>query len=420
MAKSDVIQRLLDEVEKLYGHPRNQEKLKKWKPQPKRSRDNKYRGVPATMDAANGEVPIVVNMEFSLRSAIHEFSVKEYLQRPEVYLENHLKHVVYCFKEIEDDVPVLLHIPTALVAALEFSLWGSELTYLDDDDPEFSHTPLVKDLARVDDLTMPHFNQGGMMALLRPLYEYVCEQVRGREFTVAFAEWVRTPFGLASHLYGEQEFLNAMTFDPDGAHRLMNHITQARIGWTRQRAEYLGEDEYVTGALFSDSVNGTSLTAEGHSEFVRPYEMEISKLHGGINYWHSCGDTTNLIESISALPLDMFHVGPWTDVRKAAEQFGRRGVALEICRNKYKWYGPHPIPAGEDVMRASSQEIESMIRRTVSQAVEGGASAFSLVAGPLGIRRDAEQDAKKIVKQVKLWINTARTVLANLSEHSVI
>jgi hypothetical protein len=55
-----------------------------------------------------------------------------------------------------------------------------------------------------------------------------------------------------------------------------------------------------------------------------------------------------------------------------------------------------------------------MVRRTVRQAVEGGATAFSLVAGPLGIRADAEHDVKKIVKQVKQWVHTTRTVLANL------
>ena len=422
MSKSDTpsassghrIQRLLDQVEELYVHPRNEENLKKWVPQPPRSRDNKWRGVPAPVDIASGQIPIVVNMELSLKSAIHGFSVKEYLHNPEVWLENHLRHVIYRFTEIQDDVPVLLHIPTALVAGLEFSLWGSEVTYRDDDDPARSLTPLLKDLADIDALPTPDFNQGGMMALARPLYEYVCEQVRGREFTVSFAEWVRGPFGLAMSLYGGQEFLNAMTFDPEGAHRLLSHITQARIKCTRQRAEYLGEEEYVTAALFADSVNGTNLTRQGYLEFVQPYEMEIAELHGGINYWHSCGDTTELLEQLNGLPLEMFHVGPWTDVQKAAEQFGPKGVALEICRSKYKWYGPHPIPTGEDVLRASPEEIESMVRRTVRQAVEGGATAFSLIAGPLGIRADAEQDATKIVKQVKQWVHTTRSVLANL------
>jgi hypothetical protein len=43
MSGSDTIQRLLDQVEELYVHPRNQENLKKWVPQPKRALDNKWR-----------------------------------------------------------------------------------------------------------------------------------------------------------------------------------------------------------------------------------------------------------------------------------------------------------------------------------------------------------------------------------------
>lgn len=415
MSKADSTQRLLDQVEELYLHPRNQENLKKWVRQPKSSRHNKWHGRPAPVDVATGQIPIVVNMELSLQAAIHGFSVNEFLHEPEIWLENHLRDVIYRFTEIQDDVAVFLTIPVALVAALEFSLWGSDVTYKDDDDPVVSRTPLLKDLSDIDALPTPDFYQGGMMALARQLYEYVCEQVQGREFMVSFMEWVRGPLDLALALYGEPEFLNAITFDPEGAHRLMGYITQARIKVTRQRAEYLGEDELPKTSLFEDSLSGCLLTPQGYLEFVQPYHMAIADLHGGINYMHGCGDTTRLVEQLSDLPLDLFHVGPWTDLRIAAEQFGPKGVALEICRNKYKWYGPHPIPPAEDNLRASPEEIEDMIRRTVHQAVDGGATAFSLVAGPLGIRPNAEQDARRIVKQIKLWVQTTRTVLADLS-----
>jgi len=82
MSGTDTIQRLLDQVEELYVHPRNQENLKKWVPQPKRALDNKWRGVPGPVDVANGQIPIVVNMEPSLRSAIFGYSVKEYFHNP--------------------------------------------------------------------------------------------------------------------------------------------------------------------------------------------------------------------------------------------------------------------------------------------------------------------------------------------------
>lgn len=206
--------------------------------------------------------------------------------------------------------------------------------------------------------------------------------------------------------------MTALTSDPEGAHRLVKYITECRLKWTRQRAEYLGEEEYETAALYSDSVRRDAISPQQYLEFVQPHEMAIAELHGGINYWHSCGDTTTLLEELSALPLELFHVGPWTDVRKAAEVFGPRGVGLEICLQKYKHYGPGPWPAIDDVFRATPEDMERKIRETVRRAVEGGATAFSIEAGPLHRTRGAEQD----VKTIKRWVQTARTVLADLGE----
>jgi uroporphyrinogen-III decarboxylase len=415
MSGSDTIQRLLDQVEELYVHPRNQENLKKWVPQPKRALDNKWRGVPVPVDVANGQIPVVVNMEPSLRSAIFGYSVKGYFHNPEVYLENYLKHEIYHFTEIQDDVPILLHIPVYRSAYFEATLCGAEIVYLDDHDAVLPDTPHLKDLSDVGALPLVDFSQGEAMSYAKQLYEYVCEQVRGREFTVSFMEWLRNPFGVATWLYGEEKLLTAMTSDPEGVHRLMNYTTESRKKWTRQRAEYLDEEDYVTAGMYSDSVRGTSISSQQYLEFVRPYEMEIAELHGGIYYWHCCGDTTKLLEQLGGLPLELFHVGPWTDVRKAAEVFGPQGVALETCVQKHGHYCPSPWPAAADVFRATPKDIESKVRQIVRQAAAGGATAFFIEAGPLHRTHGAEQD----VKTIKQWVHTTRTVLANLDELSV-
>ena len=412
MARPGTIQRLLDQVEELCVHPRNQENLYKWVPHPGHGRDNKWRGVPVPAEAAAEQVPIVVNLELTLKSDIFGFSVREYLHNPEAYLENYLKHVIYRFTEIQDDVPVLDTISLFRSAYFEATLFGHKLIYTDDDEADLPQTPLINDLSEVHALPRPDFNQGEVMSYAKQLYEYVCEQVQGREFTVLFIEWVRNPFGVATWLYGEPELVTAMTSDPEGVHRFVKYVTDCRLEWTRQRAEYLGEEEYDTAALYSDSVRRDTMSPQQYLEFVQPYEMAIAEAHGGINYWHSCGDTTTLLEGLSALPLELFQVGPWTDVRKAAEVFGPRGVALEICLQKYKHYGPGPWPAIDDVFRATPEEYERKIRETVRRAVEGGATAFSIGAGPLHRTRGAEQD----VKTIKRWVQTARTVLSNADE----
>jgi hypothetical protein len=353
-------------------------------------------------------------MELSLKSEILGFNVKEYFHEPKVYLENYLKHTIYRFTEIQDDVPILLQLPTYRSSVFEATLFGRQVVYLNDHDAVLSDTPLIEDLSEVDALPMPDFNHGEPMSFAKQLYEYVCEQTRGREFTVLFMEWLRNPAGVAGWLYGEQEFLGAMTSDPEGAHRLMNYVTACRAKWARQRAEYLGKD-LKTAPLYSDSVRADSMSPQQYLELVQPYEMAIAALHGGISYWHSCGDTTPLLGQLAALPLELFHTGPWTSVREAAEVFGPRGVALEICIQKHGRYGPGPWPAIDDLFRATPQEMESKMRRIIGQAISGGATAFSIVAGPLHRTHGAECD----VRTIKQWVHIARTMLSNLDESSM-
>lgn len=414
MPKSETIQRLLDQIEELHVHPRNQDNLKKWVLHPGHAHDNKWRGVPAPADLARGQIPLVVNMELSLKSDLFGFSVKEYFHDPEIYLEKYLEHVIYRFTEIQDDVPIILELPVYRSSYFEASLFGRELVYPDDHDTVLSDTPLLKDLADIDALPAVDFNHGEPMSHAKQLYEYVCEQTRGREFTVVFMDWLRNPFGVATWLYGEQEFLEATKTDPEGAQRLTAYVAECRNRWMRQRAEYVGQD-LVTAPLYSDSVRGDTLSRQQYLEFVQPYEMAIAELHGGINYWHSCGDTTPLLEQLGALPLEMFHVGPWTSVQKAAEVFGPKGVALEICIQKHGQYGPGPWPAGDDLFRSSPEEMENKIRQVVGQVVRGGATAFSIVAGPLHRTRGAGRD----VKTIKTWLHTARSVLSHLDELSM-
>jgi hypothetical protein len=414
MPTAGTIQRLLDQVERLFSHPRNQENLKKWVPKPGRAHDNKWRGVPAPTDVARGQIPLVVNMELSLKSDLFGFSVKEYFHDPEVYLEKYLEHVIYRFTEIQDDVPILLEIPVYRSSYFEATLFGRDIVYLDDHDAVLSDTPLLKDLADVDALPAPDFYHGEPMAYARQLYEYVCEQTRGREFTVVFMEWLRNPVGVATWLYGEQEFWAAKKTHPEGAQRLTSYVAESRNNWMRQRAEYVDQD-LGAASLYSDSVRGDTLSPRQYLEFVQPYEMAIADLHGGIHYWHSCGDTTLLLEPLGALALELFHVGPWTNVRKAAEVFGPKGVALEICLQKHGQYGPRPWPASDDLFRATPEQMARRIRRIVSQAVGGGATAFSIVAGPLHRTRGAGRD----VRTIKNWLHTARTVLSDLEELSM-
>jgi len=67
-----------------------------------------------------------------------------------------------------------------------------------------------------------------------------------------------------------------------------------------------------------------------YKELVLPYEKELCEFHGGISYWHSCGDITLLLELIREIPeIELLHVGPWTSLEAAARIF--KNTPLEKC-----------------------------------------------------------------------------------------
>ena len=130
----------------------------------------------------------------------------------------------------------------------------------------------------------------------------------------------------------------------------MRFITDARKQWWRDRSKYLGIP-LEPANLYNDEVNCPTLSPAMFEEFVLPYEQELSEFHGGIGYWHSCGDTTKLVELIDRIPnLGMFHVGPVD--RPAPDRWrpSATGTPLEICLN--------PVA---DVQMASADQMRARL-----------------------------------------------------------
>lgn len=410
MSQSSAIQKLLDQVEELYVHARNQGNLKKWVEQPARALDNKWRHIAVPLAESGGEIPIAVNMEPSLRSSIFGYSVREYFQNPENYLTNYLKHEIFHYTEIQDDVPLLLQIPIYHTAYLEGALCGVDIVYLDDHDAVLPETPLLMDLADVNKLPLPRVDKSSKaMSDALCLYEFVCEQVEGREFAVTFVDWLRNPFGLATWLYGEERLVEAIPVDPEGVHRLLEYAVHARQSWTEERSKFLQQSTHSTPCLYSDSVGSSSLTPEEYLEFVQPYELKVAEEHGGIYYWHCCGDSTRHLKHLANLPLELFHVGPWTSACAAAEAFSSKGTALEICLQKHGHYGPGNWSSEDDIFAASEAGMATRISRAVSDAQEGGATAFCIEAGPLHRTHNPAKDLEAVQK----WVAVARKVLVD-------
>jgi hypothetical protein len=88
----------------------------------------------------------------------------------------------------------------------------------------------------------------------------------------------------------------------------------------------------------------------------------------------------------------MFHVGPWTDLRRAAEVFGGHH-ALEICLN--------PV---EDVQMADADQMRAKLRGVVDTC---GDIAYT-------VRADGLQDLHGVqheLAQIREWIDIAHQEL---------
>ena len=385
----EIIRRLFDEVRAISADPKNLERGRYWVPVQNTARDH-WRGTPRSR-ASLPHAPITVEPEITLWAKILGFDIRDFYQNPVTYLINSLRMSIYRFENWDDQTGIGLQIPIWLGVTLESSLFGARTVYTAEDYPWLDREPVIKTRADLDRLEPPDFFSSGLMPLAHRYYQEIGELV-GDDVKVSFHEWGRSPFGVAFHIRGMENLLPDMIDDPAFTHRLMRFLTDSRKKWVADRAKFLGTP-VDKGNLYNDEVNIPTLSPRLYEEFVLPYEQELSAFHGGILYWHSCGDTTSLAPLISRIPnLEMFHVGPWTDGEACMKVF-RGAVPLEFCL--------HPV---KDVQKADRHTMEKRLRG-IAQVCDGS---------PYTVRADGIQLVEGLqheLSTIKEWISTADRVL---------
>lgn len=149
------------------------------------------------------------------------------------------------------------------------------------------------------------------------------------------------------------------------------------------------------GVLSNDEVNVPSLSPELHEEFILPYELELCQFHGRIVYWHSCGNTSDLAASIAKIPiLDLFHIGPWTDLDRARKAM-MRNTAFEKC-----------LMPTTDAYFASPESMAQQLDE-IRNSMDG--SAYTVRADAFQVVGNLEENLAK----VKQWCAVARKKLHN-------
>lgn len=330
--QQDRIRFLMEDVRQLEASADNQRRKAKWDCIPYTARDQ-WRGLPKNdFSCLTGNVPVQVDPNNVFWAEYLGFNIGEYFNDAATFAEYHLRLMTERFRLFDDDVFISRRLPMWGGAPFEASMYGMKIAFFAEADPWIDYSSLViPEREDLDRLPLPDFYKSGMMPNTIAMYEQLHE-IMDSDFEILFPEYLRGPFGIATYIRGFENVLFDMADDPDYAHRLMRFIVDSRKEWYRELEKYLGRK--VTKAnLFNDEVNTPSLSLDFFREFVLPYEKELTNFHGGLHYYHSCGDLTRLYPFIAEIDrIDMVHKGPWSGIREAAESFGRR-TPIEVVLN---------------------------------------------------------------------------------------
>jgi len=344
----DLIERYLEIV----NSPENQKNRRYWQEVYNWNRD-KWRGIPEVKKG----IPFTIALNNSLWSQILNVDLRDYYNDPETFLETQLRMFIYHFNHFKDNTYFTNELFIWFGVITELTFFGARIKYYSDREPWLEGNT-IKEYEDLDNLEIPDFYNSGLMPRIHKYYEVLQEYADNAsgELNVMFPEWVRGPFCVAAHLRGLENILMDIILNPEFVHRLIRFIVDAHKIWNEDRDKFLGIKKN-TLKLYDDEVDAPTISPAMYKEFIFPYEKELSDYFGEVTYWHSCGKTDDFMEHIKQLNnLKMFHCGPWTSYRKAAEVF-EHNTTLDICLDPQK----DVIEADKDQMADKLRDIRNSL-----------------------------------------------------------
>jgi hypothetical protein len=338
--------------------------------------------------------PFTMALDIMGYARILDINCAQYYGDGEEQLYHQLRYAIWehenlkCHRYFENAVFI------GMGSVFEASLFGAKINYLAASAPWIDEKQHVfenkRDLLKIKPLD---FYRSGLCEKVHAFYEVMKKHTAGHDVHVMFPVTLRSPFSTAIMVRGFNELLMDIIDDPGFVRDLINVITGYLKEYAIKRAEFLGE-RIPTCYLFNDEVSTPMISNEMYTELFRPSEREIAEFSGGLRYWHSCGVTDAFYDSVSDLPrLQMMHVGPWSDVQKAANVFSKKDIALEICLN-----------AVRDVYESSEVQMREKLL-SIKKACDGKVR-YSVRADGFGVVDTVEN----AMRQIRLWNKVASEV----------
>ncbi|KUO53362.1 MAG: hypothetical protein APF76_08970 [Desulfitibacter sp. BRH_c19] len=387
---NDRIKALLDRVDELIENGENNRRIQLWKEAPTYSRD-KFRHPSRNQNAINNKIPIVADPGPTMFAKIYGFSVKDYYTKPMVYLEHYLQNAIDLF-HMGEDTFLTRTIPIYFGTSFDASFFGIDTIYHDDDYPWMGHRTPMKKKDMLDSLEIPVFEKDGLGALGVYFYNELSEILKDSGFTVAPPELLRGPFALAFHVRGFENFAIDCMTDPGFVHKLIRYLTDAHKDWYVQRKKVLGSP-IGKGLLYNDEVDCNVIGPNLYKEYALPYEQELSEFHGGISYWHSCGNINLMLPYIKQIAnIDLLNVSAWTNYETAASSCPN--IPLEFC-----------LKPTSDVYTASEDHIFHKINEVRNICKRNDVQSFYINTGSL---QQYNSDINNDFDIIKAWIKRAQ------------
>ena len=402
MDRTDTVKRLLEEYLTLMQSEENQRRRQKWERLDRIGRDQ-IRPVP-NMDSSwqKGDIPSTVDFPPTFWADYFHYSLRDFYLDGQTFIENYLRIRMERFKLIDDDTFLDDTVPMWGTTVYEGSWLGQSACMFDDADPWFDQGPIIQTEADFWRIENADFYKDGFMPQFIQAYETAQELV-GDSLEVLFPVFERSTVALSMYLHGFENMLMDLYEDPDFCEGLMTRINDARKRWFTECEKYLGK-KIPRADIFNDEVNVPTFSPTMYRELILPYEMDLCRFHGGLNYWHSCGNTGPLMREISKLPeIGMIHCSPWTSPKLVGDAFGNR-APLEICMTPQK----HLLEATPVQMRDHLVELMGEIRQTT---VKG----FTFRANTLAKQKSFAETLAK----AKEWIGVARQLAEDVGNSKI-
>jgi hypothetical protein len=276
-------------------------------------------------------------------------------------------------------------------SGFENSLYGGEQIITEEDawvarNETFTKRTPINELPQIDFYKNP---------VMKSVFNF-CNSMRelvDDDFDVEFPVWNRSAWGLAWHLRGVDTLVMDYIDDPEWLANFLDYLNRARFKWETERCRHFGI-KLLPGSLYNDEVTVPIVSPNMYANLILPSEIQTAKFYGVLNYWHSCGNTTLLMDKINTIPnLRMVHVSGFSDFHTAASTYSKDKI-LQFALQ----------PVADVLTPISSQHVNNRLYEIAENAK--GRSATVML--------DAIQmltSVKDTMDSIYYWIDRANEIL---------